>query len=417
MPEEDAARRRAAQLSGRKALARKAELEAAAEQAGAQYAAASEAVDAVKAQIQSEATRARTAALETTKYTQMLEEASAIAAGCAKADDDERLLEVHAYLVAFASEPRRDAAIASLEPCRKHAARQRKQLYRQILPGMRAEFARGVEDRFDEANPYSRSKLVATVKGETLSLRMSGNFEGRARHSQEQADALCAESSRFALITLRNSHGTFSCRPDTSPQQSIDELLSEAGLADSWLPPESGDRATPRQLPPPPQNTAVDADLQQQQTDAHASLQKSDNALAAAEAEANKARATMRRLDAAQDERKQVWRDSLTESSKSLTSVGVGFGIVGGVSTGIGAYLAYARSSTQESIDSMRVIGQASLESTDKLKTQTGGMIAGLAIGIPLLAIGVILIIAGKQRHDAAQPLVTMTPNGLALRF
>ena len=417
MPEQDAARRRRAKAEGREALAQQAALAPTLAEAEERRAAAAAKLAAVETNHQSEVARAQASARNVDAYGKMLGEAEAIALNCTRDVDVDRLVQVHKYLAEHEAEPRRDAAIVALEPCRKKAVRDMTQLFREIRTTMRSEYAVGVEDRFDENNPYSRSKLIAVVKGETLQLRMRGNFEGRARHSQEQVDALCEETSLFTQIVLRNSHGTFTCRPSTTPQQSTDELLADAGLLLPWVPPAPGERSTPQRVPPPPPPPLGDTPLQHDVRVATAKAEELAAADAALTADATKARATIRSIDDKQASREQVWRADIQESSKRLRGAGVGFVVAGSVATALGAYSAYLRSSTQESIDAMRLIGEPSQAVTDKHAAQTGGMIAGLAIGLPLAAVGAILIVAGKRRKDAAQAKLAVSPAGVLVRF
>lgn len=418
MPDEDAARRRHAKSAGRTALAERAALAPTLTEAEQRRATAAAAVSAAEAQHQAEVDLATASAREVTAYESALVEVAGFAAFCANDVDPKRLVQVHASLAKYVSEPRRDAALGALEPCRKHASRYLIQVYRDVSRTLRTDYARTVEDQFDEDNPYSRSKLVAVVKGDTLSLRMRGNFEGRARHSQEQVDMWCdGASSLFTFIVLRNSHGTFSCRPHQSPEGTVQALLADAGVSSPWTPPPTGDRPTPHRLVPPPPPPPGASPLQDQLTRAQTDLASIEAASAALDTEAERARATIRSVDDKQETRESAWRDSMQDSAKRVTGAGVGFVIAGSVATGLGAYSGYLRSETQANIEAIRLIGEPSSATTDKLAAQTGGMIAGLAIGLPLVAVGALLLLVGKRRKDASRSRISVGPHGLLMHF
>jgi hypothetical protein len=196
-----------------------------------------------------------------TSYWDRIDQATTFAATCADQPDALATAEAGASLAQalaqFVSEPRRDQALEALERCRiilKKAARKQ---VKEAVKELQRELAVEIEDTFDENNPHSRGGLTAIVKGSTLSVRMQGNFEGRARHSQEQVDAWCARASGlFTKISLGNAHGTFTCEPETTPEQLIDSILEESKIDSSWV--ISGEQATPTvppQPPPPPPET------------------------------------------------------------------------------------------------------------------------------------------------------------------
>jgi hypothetical protein len=200
------------------------------------------------------------------KYRDSIAEAQEAGARCRQMKQaEDNTLALHAYLAEFTSEPERDAAMTALESCRKLLLKERREVMRDAAVQMRKDFAVEIEDAFDENNPYDHGKLVATVRGETLAVKMRGNFEGRRRHSQEQVDDWCAGSIMFSKITLHNSHGTFSCVPDQSPAEVSERFLREAGILDSWAVAKIGSTATPESpIPPPPANGPEKLQLSEQ---------------------------------------------------------------------------------------------------------------------------------------------------------
>ncbi len=150
-------------------------------------------------------------------------------------------------VAAYASAPERDAAIDVLESCRKQFADAVRKYGTQTFRDLRKDFAIGIEDRFDEDNRFARGSLVAKVNGTSLSIRMKGNFEGRARHSEDQVNAWCEMTDYFSKVTLRNSHGTFSCTPPAWPgsDKKLLQSILKANLAHEPLPKAAGSIPVP----------------------------------------------------------------------------------------------------------------------------------------------------------------------------
>lgn len=169
-------------------------------------------------------------------------------------DEDRRRYEM---LAEYMAADERDAAIGVLEGCRRDYVADARKFGPKVFAAARREFALDLEDGFDENNPYNRGALVAKVDGTTLRVRLKGNFEGRARHSQAEVDAWCSveRAVYFSKIVLKNSHGTFSCTPVEWPGSSralITAVLVAAGAAEP-LSREPGRR-------PVPSNVASSAD-------------------------------------------------------------------------------------------------------------------------------------------------------------
>ncbi len=407
MPEDDVQRRRAAQQKGRKAVQRQTALQSAADGAKAQREAASAAAKAGEDERQANYVRFKTAETEAAKYLTMLDDANRIATKCDA--EQERLVEVHRYLEKHQSEPRRDAAITALEKCRKKAARESERLHRGVQADMRKEHAIAIEELFDENNPYRKGALVAQVKGSSLEIRLKGTFEGRARHSQSQVESWCEETSLFDTIVLHNAHGTFKCHPPRSPQDTLYDLMEEEGVLSPWSPPISGESPTPQvpaSVPP--------AQMQDSEGEVNAG---DEAALAEAVAEAAKARAVIRRIDSAQADREAEWRNGQQEVASRATRAGVGLVIVGAVGTGLGLFMAFRRGQTKESLDSAERAGLPSDALEQKYDNQTVGMVAGLALGLPLVLAGAIALGVGKRRRDAVRERLGAALGGVTLRF
>ena len=143
------------------------------------------------------------------------------------------------------SEPRRDAAIEGLEPCRKAAAKPKKADLERENAAMRKEVALALEKQFDAAHPDQRGHLVATVKGDVLDVDMPKFSSWDAATSQGHIDGWCDKIPNFSAIVLRNMQGTFKCRNKEPPKDYNARMLRAAGLADPWVPPPSGQKTPP----------------------------------------------------------------------------------------------------------------------------------------------------------------------------
>jgi hypothetical protein len=163
-------------------------------------------------------------------------EAAVVAAGetgeCLLTWDE--TLAAYEVLREYAADSRRDKAIGRLERCRKEYAARVYKNGPSVFAEQRKTVAILLEDAFDEANPYRKGLLVAKVDGSQLMVRLKGNIEGRARHSEEEVETWCEMSATrvFSKVTLKNTHGTFSCRPLGWPGSTkglLNELLVETG--------------------------------------------------------------------------------------------------------------------------------------------------------------------------------------------
>ena len=231
-------------------------------EAGAQYLAADDmkiaaaaemkqaeaAAQATAAGLEVLAAREKAAAAAVERYAEKIAAAQEVGRACE--GDLGPLLELHEYLAGFTSEPRRDAALAGLEPCRKRGAAARLLDYERERIAAREGFARAVEEAFDAADPEASGRLIATPRGETLHVELRGYFKWRPRDSREALDGWCTTGPQFAEIVLRGPHGTFRCRPTPAAEVDAAARLHAEGLAEPWVPVRSGATATPRAWDP-----------------------------------------------------------------------------------------------------------------------------------------------------------------------
>ena len=358
------------------------------------------------------------------RYQAALRSAEELGEDCLGGLPPEHVRELYRYLATFESSPERDQAIERLEPCRRILVKGKKKLVRETAREMRAEFAVEIEDTFDENNPYSRGHLTATVRGDSLIVNMRGNYEGRRRHSQEQVDSWCSQSVLFAQITLRNSHGTFRCRPGGSMKRITTLILTEDGLLPAWTPAVSGPKATPTAFPstpPPPRDGPDERILAQQAVLLHANWEAATANSESRREAVDDASAVAKRLEDQIAAADQTRRQDLEDSGRKVQLGGYVVGGMGVLSTAIGAYLIQSRSTVRAEIESASVLetmGFASdtSEREAKAERQTLGIQIGLGVGIPLVATGALLVLLGRMRKDRATSLA-LGSGGLVLKF
>jgi hypothetical protein len=287
------------------------------------------------------------------------------------------------YLGDFVSQPARDAALKDLESCRKTLDKAARKLMKSNIKDMQADFAVTIEDEFDENNPYSQGQLTTSVKALTLNVRMRGNFEGRARHSQDQVDSWCiASAGLFTKITLKNSHGTFSCSPDATPQDLMDSILEDYGLSGSWM--ATGDVATPTPpdpLPPPlPEPTQRRELLLAEVTRLETIMAGFDARNAQFLQQAVDAQRTVQRSDSRQQRRVEDWGQQKITRAGNSQIAGVAFVVIGGVILAgtVGAL-------------------QAGVEGSRKF------LPIGIGVSIPVVITGVLFFVGGGVRKESVR--------------
>lgn len=328
-----------------------------------------------------------------TSYWSGIEEAAAFAASCADQEDALVAAETGANwagsLAEFVAESRRDQTLAGLERCRITLLKATRKQAKEAVKDLQGEFAIGIEDAFDEGNPHSRGGLTATVKGATLSVRMQGNFEGRARHSQEQVDAWCASGSGlFTKISLANAHGTFTCEPDASPEDLIDSILEEANISSSWV--ITGDRPTPTMpLEPPPPSP----ETQQRRTELVAKIEALTATLAQFDGRTTVLAEQERDagLIAEQSNRRQriateAWGQQKITRAGNTQIAGAAFAAIGG------ALLIGTVGATQAGLQDAR----------DFLPL-------GIGVSVPVMISGVLLIVGGGVRKQRVREMLGCT--------
>jgi len=314
-------------------------------------------------------------------YRRSIAAAVAFAADCEEQAEPLDAAETGAALAAalagYASESERDRALAAMERCRKVLDKRARERIKTRIKGLRAELAVDIEDTFDENNPYSRGQLTTTTKGASLEVRMRGNFEGRARHSQEQVDAWCANSwGFFTKITLRNSHGSFTCSPGGSTRELTESVLANANLLTTWV--VAGDQATPNDPGAPPsvpETTQRHEELVAEAERIDAGTREFDTRQASIiERDAN-ARATLERSNREQQARVESWGQKKITRADHLRLAGALF-------TGLGGAVLIGTVAAQQS-----GIGGAQ-----------GFLPIGLGVSVPVIVTGVLLLIGGGVR-------------------
>lgn len=187
---------------------------------------------------------------------------------------------------------------------------------------------------------------------------------------------------------------------------------SDPRLARSWLPAPTSGRDTPRAADDP--TLAVELERTRRElASASARVEAANAAAAHADDTAETARVTLLHLDDAQRQREEAWRRRMYESVRPMW-------IVGGLATAGSAMSVLASmlllEARGEITSGERQFGSQA-ERDAALRLNTGGQIACYAVAVPLLAAGVILLVAGKRRWTASGIGLSTAVGGLTLRF
>ncbi|WP_146662688.1 hypothetical protein [Enhygromyxa salina] len=332
--------------------------------------------------------RAQSLAFES--YENTIQAALAFARSC----DDQVDLDVAAEtgaslagaLAEYVSEPKRDEALKAMERCRPALVKRWRKVMNETVLELQRDFAVAIEDVFDENNPYSRGSLTAKTKGTTLNVRMRGNFEGRARHSQEQVDMWCESGSGlFTKIILQNSQGTFSCKPDEGPKELIATILEESKVNTSWV--VVGVQPTPSKPEPPPPATP---EVQERRVELLAAARGLESGAAQIDARASEiaqdeqqARQSIERVDLRHKARGDEWKQTKIKRASNTQ-------IAGGVFVGIGG-----------------VVLLGTVGASQAGVAEPGDLIPiGVGVSVPLVVTGVLLLVGGGVRKKRVQEVV-----------
>ncbi len=379
---------------------------------------------------QAHAQRVADAEAATKTHQNALERARALGETCRKGTtpSDNEAVDLHEYLVKFQSDPTRDKAIADLDSCRKLIRKREQATFRALIQEARAQLAVDIEDGFDESNPIYRGRLKARVKGTELRVSMRGNFQGRRRHSQSEVDSWCNSDTGFVFskIVLKNSHGTFSCKPDFSAKEAEEASLEKMGIATAWTPPPSGDTYPPSPVSPSPDNQAPD---NPELANVQASLESARSAYFQANQRAQEAAHARQAIETEHDVELRAWRAVKISGSKKMQTAGIvvgGLGLAGAVVGGVGSA---SRRETTTELESARAEASAfegvpgvepdleriaDLEAKEQRQRTTA--IVGYGVGVPLLLTGVILYFVGRNRQSKLRAMA-VSADGLRLRF
>lgn len=366
------------------------------------------------------------------EHSQALSRARELGESCKKKVTplDDEAVKLRGYLVQFQRDPERDASIESLESCRKLIKKRETVKFRSLVKEARTQLAIDIEDLFDERNPIYRGRLKARIKGSELRVSMRGNFEGRARHSQSEVDSWCSAETGFVFsrIVLKNSHGTFTCKPPLSAKETEEAYLAEKGVATSWTPPTAGDTIAPTLVAPLPPATAT-ATEQTELTSVRASLEQARSKQFDANQRAQEAAARRQALDGDYSREVQAWKSDRLQTAKRTQTAGLVVGGLGVVGLVVGAYGSYAQRETQRELDAERANAdtfenvpglepdeEKIAELEERLERQETTTVVGYAVGASLLVTGAVLYLAGRSRRAKLRG-ITVSATGLQGRF
>jgi hypothetical protein len=362
-----------------------------------------------KARVQAREQSERADGEEVDRYAAVIVEVRELGPDCRVGP--ERLGQLHGYLRQFVAEPRRDAAIAELERCRSKVAAARRKEHGQAQVEEREAFARAIEQEFDEAHPRAKGRLVAAVKGTTLSVKLREFFEWRPADGQQEVEAWCARTPHFTSIELRGPHGTARCKPAMTPEEHVAAQVRADGLAEPWVPAWSGTFATPvagEARDDGEELARLRGELNAATQRVQASRAAHAHAAEAAEAAAGRLRG-MDGASAVEAERRDVL-DRKKYNTMIMASIPVN---LGGVVFGfLGLFSLMAWESIHDGTRQFASPGEreAALQRTSR------NAIIGYAVGVPLIAAGLTLALVGARRLHRINR-VTFSAGGVGFRF
>lgn len=366
---------------------------------------------ATAASVETLAAREQAAAAAVEQYAEKIAAAEAVGRTCE--GELGALVELHEYLAGFTSEPRRDAALAGLEPCRKRAAAARLLDHERERIAARQAFARAVEEAFDAADPEARGRLIATPRGETLHVELRGYFKWRARDSREALDGWCATGPQFAEIVLRGPHGAFRCRPTPGAEVDAAARLRAEGLAEPWVPVRSGATATPRAWDPAAADEGVAlARLQGEHYAAQQRLQAAKAAYMHAEEGIDNSAERLRSVDRVEQSREEQSQDRLERRYSRFIYVSIPLNLSGTVALLVGTFSIMGREAI---VDGTREF--ATMAARDAaLRRSTRNTIIGYSVGFPLAVVGLTLFLLGV-RGPPENSRLSVAIDGIGVRF
>ncbi|WAS90665.1 hypothetical protein [Nannocystis punicea] len=235
--------------------------------------------------------------------------------------------------------------------------------------------------------------------------------------SEPARDAAIAglEPCRKAALKLRRKHHETALRdlPRKAAQDAVAAALRDEGLADPWVPVQSGALATPGRKD---SSTAADeAALAKLRGDATAAAQAVD----AAEADLERAKlgvaasdARLVQLDEADKAREEAWRGELRQSSGRYFAVAGAAGVAALVGLGVGFFYI----GRGEAIESGKRMFPTRAERDEAAAHAKTGSLIGFVVALPFAVVGIVAAHYGLRRQAAATRIAA-TGNGLLIRF
>ncbi|MCY1064751.1 hypothetical protein OV090_08255 [Nannocystis sp. RBIL2] len=232
--------------------------------------------------------------------------------------------------------------------------------------------------------------------------------------SEPERDAAIAalEPCRKAALKLRRQHHEKAQRelPRGAAKDAVAAALRDEGLADPWIPVQSGALPTPGR-----KDSTTGAALAKLRSDATAAAQAAD----AAEADRERAQqgvaaseARLVQLDEADDAREQAWRGEMQRSGNRYLAVAGAAGAVALVGLGVGFFF-IARG---DAITSGKMAFPTRSEREEASRHARTSSLVGFAVALPFAIVGVVAAHYGLRRH-AVGKRIAVTGSGVMIRF
>jgi hypothetical protein len=235
--------------------------------------------------------------------------------------------------------------------------------------------------------------------------------------SEPERDAAIAglEPCRKAALKLRRKHHekALGDLPRGAAQDAVAAALREDGLADPWVPVQSGALPTPDRKAS--SKEADEAALAKLRGDATAAAQ----AVEAAEADLERAKlgvaasdARLVQLDEADKARQEAWRGEMRQSGGRYLAVAGAAGV--GVLVGLGVGFFYM--ARGEAIEAGKRTFPTRAERDEAARHARTSSLVGFVVALPFAVLGIVAAHYGLRRHAAATRIAA-TGDGLMIRF
>lgn len=278
----------------------------------------------------------------------------------------------------------------------------------------------GARQRDGERYAQAIAEARAGAPGCTLEVeRLIALRRQLAEYVSEPArDAAIAglEPCRKAALKLRRKHHEAALRdlPRGAARDAVAAALRDDGLADPWVPVQSGALPTPgRKTSSADADEAALAKLRGEATAAAQAVDAAEADLARARQGVAASEARLVQLDEADRAREQAWRGEMQRSANRYLAVAGAAGVAALVGLGVGFFF-IARG---DAIESGKKSFSTRAERDEAARHARTSSLIGFVVALPFAVIGVVAAHYGLRRQALGKQRIAAGPGGLMIRF